>query len=297
MLEHAGEQVGKVKMEGTKQADQTQRQNFEQVFSQKEEYEAELESWRQSVNELKTSGYLSQNDISPSKVKEVIHVIMAHKAQLESEIKNLYRKEAETQFALADRTMEWLELRKRQATLAQGTEPSIIQLKQCLLDPAVHSEVMRLKGEVDKREEQIRSLREELQAATFTPDSAAGRELVKKCKQLQQENDDLGKELAEENVQMYKLQIKLKDEEKEHWRQLYYQMEDHAVQLEEENDDLSNELFTLKRTGESYNNMDVNGEDGGAQYKTEPRFGRRGMALISKDKDKINRYVRPKNSR
>eukprot|EP01023_Acetabularia_acetabulum_P029780 TRINITY_DN28063_c0_g2_i1.p2 TRINITY_DN28063_c0_g2~~TRINITY_DN28063_c0_g2_i1.p2 ORF type:complete len:191 (-),score=44.38 TRINITY_DN28063_c0_g2_i1:303-809(-) len=166
----------------------------------------------------------------------------------------------------------------------------------------------RLKNELEKRDEEIKSVREELQAVAFTPDSKNGRELVKKCKQLQQDNDDLGKELAEGNMQMIKLQVKIKEEEKDHWKQLYYQMEDHATQLEEENEDLGNELYILKRTGASYG-MEINGGGGGGgvggeedarqQYRAEPRSGKRGLGLItSKDKDKSGgRYVRQKNSR
>eukprot|EP01024_Parvocaulis_polyphysoides_P056588 TRINITY_DN59857_c0_g1_i1.p2 TRINITY_DN59857_c0_g1~~TRINITY_DN59857_c0_g1_i1.p2 ORF type:complete len:307 (-),score=56.94 TRINITY_DN59857_c0_g1_i1:286-1206(-) len=278
---------------------QNQQQQIDELQLENQRLVHELGNWQDCVKELKTAGYLSQNDCNPSKTKEVIHVILAHKAQLESEMKRLYRKEAETQVALGERTMEWLELRKRQATLAQGTEPNIIQLKQCLLDPGVYAEMSRLKSEVEKRDEEIRTVREELQAVTFTPDSKNGRELVKKCKQLQQDCDDLGKELAEGNVQMIKLQVKIKDEEKEHWKQLYYQMEDHATQLEEENEDLGNELYLLKRTGAAYG-LEMNGGDEDSRqplYKAEPRSGKRGLGLISKDKEKSGRYVRQKNSR
>eukprot|EP01024_Parvocaulis_polyphysoides_P000399 TRINITY_DN1009_c1_g1_i1.p1 TRINITY_DN1009_c1_g1~~TRINITY_DN1009_c1_g1_i1.p1 ORF type:complete len:310 (+),score=51.09 TRINITY_DN1009_c1_g1_i1:65-931(+) len=255
----------------------------------------EVQSWQECVKELGTAGYMSLNEINPAKTKEVLHVILAHKAQLESQMMQLYRKEAEAQAALGERTMEWLELRKRQATLAQGTEPNIIQLRQCLLDPAVHAEMMRLKNEADKKDEELRAARDEIQGATFTPDSKTGRELVKKCKQLQSENDDLGKELAEGNIQMFKLQVKMKDEEKEHWKQLYYQMEDHATQLEEENEELSNELFGLKRIGVGQP-ADASGEElGRQQYKIENRFGKRGSSLISKEKS--GRYVRQKHSR
>ena len=66
---------------------------------------------------------------------------------------------------------------------------------------------MRLQVEQARKKE--KEARDELQASQFQPGSIAGKKLVNKCKELQAENDQLGKELSEGRVKQLKIEAAL----------------------------------------------------------------------------------------
>lgn len=55
------------------------------------------------------------------------------------------RREAALQMQLAERSLECLELRRELASASAASDPSVVQLKQLMLDPAVAREFQRLR--------------------------------------------------------------------------------------------------------------------------------------------------------
>jgi hypothetical protein len=59
------------------------------------------------------------------------------------------------------------------------------QVRQLLLDPAVHREFRKMRTDADAKAHEAKLLRQELQAVSFSQDSKTGRMLMAKCRTLQ----------------------------------------------------------------------------------------------------------------
>ena len=59
------------------------------------------------------------------------------------------------------------------------------QVRQLLLDPAVHREFQRLHHDAESKAQEIKQLKDELKAVSFSQESKAGRLLMAKCRTLQ----------------------------------------------------------------------------------------------------------------
>ena len=58
-------------------------------------------------------------------------------------------------------------------------------MRQLLLDPAVHREFQRLHHDAESKAQEIKQLKDELKAVSFSQESKAGRLLMAKCRTLQ----------------------------------------------------------------------------------------------------------------
>uniref|UniRef100_A0A6B2G421 Pre-mRNA-splicing regulator WTAP (Trinotate prediction) n=1 Tax=Myxobolus squamalis TaxID=59785 RepID=A0A6B2G421_MYXSQ len=88
-----------------------------------------------------------------------------------------------------------------------------------MTDPAINFLYSKLLVQLEEYKNKLKCAEDELTGANFTLDSAVGRKLVSKCRILQIENKELGKEFTEGRFRQ--LQIALKMERK------------HRVELEE----------------------------------------------------------------
>ena len=77
------------------------------------------------------------------------------------------------------------------------------------LDPAVNSEIMRLGEDVKEAQRKEKEAQDALHASQFQSGSIAGKKLIQKCKELQAENDQLGKDLSEGRVQKLRADVAL----------------------------------------------------------------------------------------
>jgi len=116
------------------------------------------------------------------------------------------------------------------------------QLRTAIVDPMINLEIKELRTKLFEKDQEIRKLKGELQAANFAADSTMGRRLINKCKALQEENNDLGKLLAEDRLQPLQMQIaalqKQQNVYKHHMKQLY----ELNKELDDENEQLSQKL-------------------------------------------------------
>ena len=97
---------------------------------------------------------------------------------------------------LAMKEQELQELSNQIAELKAAQAPSMSALRNALLDPAVNIIVQNLKKELENTKKKMQETQEELSAWKFTPDSVTGKRLMSKCRQLLQENEDLGKMIS-----------------------------------------------------------------------------------------------------
>merc|ERR1712122_240622 len=91
---------------------------------------------------------------------------------------------------------ELQELSNQIAELKAAQAPSTSALRNALLDPAVNIIIQNLKKELEVTKKKMQETQEELSAWKFTPDSVTGKRLMSKCRQLLQENEDLGKMIS-----------------------------------------------------------------------------------------------------
>jgi pre-mRNA-splicing regulator WTAP len=165
---------------------------------------------------------------------------------LQVEVKQLRQKEAGLHIQLAEKNFESTELRRELNSAWQASDPSIIQLKQLLLDPAINREFQRLKSELGETQKELKHVQEDLQAVNFTQESKTGRALMAKCKSLQEENDEMGRELAEGKVHQLDAQLSIAREYADELKKNYLELSDHCQTLDEEAEHMQQQLFALR---------------------------------------------------
>ncbi len=115
-----------------------------------------------------------------------------------------------------------------------------------MVDPTVNMEIKFLRQKLLDQGQQIHDLRDQLNA-TFDVKSSAGQKLVKKCTHLLEENQELGKQLAQDRTQDFQVLLdaerKKTDEAKDRLRE---QLEFNQV-LDAENEKMQNTLTQLVR--------------------------------------------------
>ncbi|BDA49124.1 probable pre-mRNA-splicing regulator WTAP [Coccomyxa sp. Obi] len=194
------------------------------------------EKWQAMAQEL-----LPGAPVDPSSFRQEVERLR----KAEAELAALRPREAKLQTALAEKNLEILELRWRVAAARETTHPSLAQARQLLTDPAVAKEFARLRDEAEAKAQEVRRLQEELQAVNFSQESKAGRLLMAKCRALQDENEDMGRDLAEGHVHALERQLALAKTALEDMRRAYLQLEDVTQQLDGEAEDLQAQVFSL----------------------------------------------------
>jgi hypothetical protein len=97
---------------------------------------------------------------------------------------------------LSVKEQELQEMSNQVAELKTAQVPSTSQLRSTLVDPGVNAVLQQLRKELEESRKKQQETQEELNAWKFTPDSATGKRLMSKCRQLLQENEELGKMIS-----------------------------------------------------------------------------------------------------
>ncbi|KAL6750201.1 hypothetical protein V8C86DRAFT_3110040 [Haematococcus lacustris] len=180
-------------------------------------------------------------------VVEAVQRMRKQNGSMQEELKELRRREAALQVALAERNLEAAELRREAGAAVVAGEASVVQLKQLLLDPAVSREYARLKGELEEAQRDVKKLQEELAVAHFSQESKIGRQLMTKCRALADENEEMGRELTEGKVHQLEAQLTLSKGFADELRAQLAELAEHCTALNEEMEGLQRESFALRR--------------------------------------------------
>ncbi|GLC53434.1 hypothetical protein PLESTB_000744700 [Pleodorina starrii] len=210
--------------------------------------QAASDRWRNAFKEVASICALHNANRDPDvhTVLETVRRIKASESSAQEELRQLRRRDAALQMQLADRNLESLELRRELAVAASAADPSVVQLKQLMLDPAVAREFARLRGELETAQAELATAREELTAVTFTQESKVGRQLMAKCRSLQEENEEMGRELAEGKAHLADAAAALARSQADDMRAAYQELEDHCLVMEDEAEELQREVFALR---------------------------------------------------
>lgn len=214
------------------------------------ESQAQVDKWRGAFRDVAKAcglGIPSNRDPEVGQVVQIVTDIQASVKQLKDENRNMRHQEAALHVQLAEKNLENIELRRSLNNSWQATEPSILQVKQLLLDPAINREFQRLKSEVEDSHKEVRRVQEELEVVTFTQESKAGRQLMAKCRALQEENEEMGRELSDSRAQQLQTQLDVAKELTVQMKKCLVDIQDHSRLVDEENEELQTQMFMLKR--------------------------------------------------
>ena len=141
-----------------------------------------------------------------------VYELRAAERRMQSYLGQHRRRESSMVLRLALKERESADLQQQIVELRQALHPSHAQTTTLLLDPAVNAEIMRLREEVKEAQRKEKEAQEQLEASQFQSGSIAGKKLIQKCKELQAENDQLGKDLSEGRVQKLRADAALQKE-------------------------------------------------------------------------------------
>jgi len=137
-------------------------------------------------------------------------------------------------------------LRTQMSELRGAMHPDHEQVSKLLLDPAVNAEITRLRAQVKEAERREGEAQQELEASQFQAGSIAGKKLIEKCRELQEENEQLGQDLAEGAVQQLRARAALEAEHAAELRKALAETREWVEQLHEELDVAQAQILALK---------------------------------------------------
>eukprot|EP00743_Colponemidia_sp_Colp-15_P009616 GILK01010519.1.p1 GENE.GILK01010519.1~~GILK01010519.1.p1 ORF type:complete len:197 (+),score=36.30 GILK01010519.1:38-592(+) len=115
-----------------------------------------------------------------------------------------------------------------------------------LTDHALNMEFKLMQEQIRERDEKIRKLEEDLEAVQFTPASVTGKKLVSKCRALQRENEELGRQISEGAVQKLQAEIALQKQYSNELRNNLKDSQELIEQLSEDVDDMQQTISALQ---------------------------------------------------
>merc|ERR1719244_2320264 len=157
------------------------------------------------------------------------------------------RREALLVMRLTSKEAELQEMTAQIAELKSAQAPSSAQLRQTLIDPAVNLVIQKMTKECDQQKKQAEEAQNELAAWKFTPDSATGKRLMAKCRQLYQENEDLGKMIASGRLAKLEGELALQKNLTEEMKKNQQEMDEFMAELDEDVEGMQSTIYYLQQ--------------------------------------------------
>ena len=188
-------------------------------------------------------------------IESDLHELRAAERRMQRELAQHRREKSSMVLRLALKERETAALQQQIRELRSALRPAQRQSTTLLLDPAVNAEIMRLREEVKEAQKKEKEAQDALQASQFQQGSIAGKKLIQKCKELQAENEQLGKDLSEGRVQKLRADAALQKQYSGELKKALAETREWAEQLMDELDtsqalalSLRRELNALKST-------------------------------------------------
>ena len=144
---------------------------------------------------------MTETELGALSVPEELQLLRESEMGLRKQLAEQRRRESKTVLRHAVCEAEKRKLDETMTEMQLAMQPPQKQVRTLLLDPSVNAEIVRLREQVKELERREKEAQQELEASQFQASSIAGKKLMQKCKELQQENEQLGKELSEGKVQ------------------------------------------------------------------------------------------------
>jgi len=173
---------------------------------------------------------------------------------------------------LAIKEQELQELSNQVAELKAAQAPSMSALRNALLDPAVNIIIQNLKKELEATKKKMQETQEELSAWKFTPDSVTGKRLMSKCRQLLQENEDLGKMISSGRLAKLESELSMQKALCEEMKKNQVEMDDFVQELDEDVEGMQSTIYflqqQLKEAKENIANLEAKLQDAESSGET-----------------------------
>ncbi|KAF6256465.1 hypothetical protein COO60DRAFT_106589 [Scenedesmus sp. NREL 46B-D3] len=204
------------------------------------------DKWRRAFLQVAAAmGMHAQQGNEPQ--PEAVLQAVASLQQSEQRLQLLQQHEAALQVQVAHLTLQNMELRRELGSGWSAAEPSVMQVRQLVLDPAIQQEFGRLRRELEEQRSTISQLKEQNDSLTFTAESKMGRALINKTKLLAEENQEMAAQLREGPAAAQGALLALERHHAAELRKALSEVRDHCSFLEEENEELSMLAFLNER--------------------------------------------------
>jgi hypothetical protein len=124
---------------------------------------------------------------------------------------------------------------------------SELKLEKALIDPAINLVFEKMKQEVTDAKSRVEEMQNELSAWKFTPDSNMGKRLMAKCRQLYQENEELGKMISSGKIAKIEGELALQKNFADEIKKSQSEIDDFLVELDEDFEGMQNTIGTLQQ--------------------------------------------------
>jgi len=148
---------------------------------------------------------------------------------------------------LTAKEQEIQELAAQVAQLKSAQAPTSAALRSTLLDPAINILIQKLTKECENLKKQAEDKQNEMAAWKFTADSASGKRLMAKCRQLYQENEDLGKMISSGRMAKLEGELALQKDLSEKMKQNQLEMDDFMAELDEDVEGMQSTILLLQK--------------------------------------------------
>lgn len=153
--------------------------------------------------------------------------------------------------------------------LKQLRLPTNTQLESYLLDPTLNYMFEQMKKEVDSAKSRAEEMQSELNAWKFTTDSVTGKRLMSKCRQLHQENEELGKMISSGKIAKLEGGLAMSKKYSEELKKSQSEIEEVLMEMEEDMEGLQNTVYFLQQQLKEQKEKNTELEESLVKYRAE----------------------------
>ncbi|KAJ7945834.1 FKBP12-interacting protein of 37 kDa [Quillaja saponaria] len=186
---------------------------------------SEIQKWHSSF--LNESFIPSGTTPEPKLVIDYLQILKSSEESLREQLEKAKKKEAAFIVTFAKREQEIAELKSAVRDLKAQLKPPSMQARRLLLDPAIHEEFTRLKNLVEEKDKIVKELQDNIAAVNFTPQSKMGKMLMAKCRTLQDENEEIGKQATEGKIHELSMKLSLQKSQNAELRSQFEGLQKH----------------------------------------------------------------------
>jgi len=179
---------------GTSNQESLKRELERKLF--KEEADRFRPAWTMLGN-LWKQFYPGANQVTPEsqKLERAILDMKSDHEQLKKQVKEYKKRDGELLTLVHDRQSQITRLEGYIKTLKSAMSNRTLDVRRSFTDPLINHNYLRLENKLKDTEQKLRASHRELKAAEFSAQSSTGRQLMARCRKLQEENQELGRAL------------------------------------------------------------------------------------------------------
>eukprot|EP00026_Physarum_polycephalum_P010153 Phypoly_transcript_10305.p1 GENE.Phypoly_transcript_10305~~Phypoly_transcript_10305.p1 ORF type:complete len:364 (+),score=90.60 Phypoly_transcript_10305:195-1286(+) len=191
-------------------------------------------------------------DACPEYEPETIKTELSSMKTLKAQLQEARKRDRSLVMRLSTKEQEIHDLQMQVNDFRQALSPHTRQLIGTLFDPAVNLYIQKLKDEINLLKRKLKQANDDVEAQKFTPHSVTGRKLMMKCRSLQEENEELGKQISEGRIHKLSQEIALQREYAEELKASLAEANEFVLQLDQEVEALQQTIFVLQKQLKAY---------------------------------------------